>query len=395
MAFNDLNDPIETPENASGEAWQTPPSPQPPPQPPRRPVPPPKAPQEPRYSFFKKLWIFLFGYNLGCFTVLALPLFMMFMMLCYALGDEASVSSDSSWGSHSIFDSTTRRVLEDGKAGSKDEVVVVRIHGIIGSGSSRDVADYTRICRELRALKDRDNVKALILDINSPGGGVMASDEICQAAREVSEAGKPVITLMRTVCASGGYYIASASNWIVASRQTLTGSIGVIMSGYEYVGLMEKVGVRPVIYRSGDMKDMMGGHRPATAKEKAYLEEMVQEHFTEFCKVVSAGRSKYYPTAESVRKAEFGDARVMSGAKALDYGLVDELGNFKAAIAKAKELGNCSDAHVVTYSERYSWQSWFLDSIAPLGEISIGGIRLNGRPQLQPGQCYYIMPEAY
>ena len=333
---------------------------------------------------------FLGGCLCGCLISLLLPVVLCFM----AVGSCALMSKDSGAFAASKNGVLDKKVI---RPGSGDRLIaVVPIAGVIGHFNSNIFAetrngDADRILKELRQIAQASDVCAVILDVNTPGGEVVASDEIRSALDKLSI---PVVTCMRSMAASGGYYIASGSDWIVANPMTLTGSIGVIMNGFEYRGLMDKLGVKPVVYKSGAFKDILSGSREATEAENKYLNQMVQADFTHFCQVVSDGRKSWYPTADDVKAAEFGDGRPLSGEDALKSNLVDALGDFEDAVAKARELGNCPDAPVVRLGGNVRFAEFFLDMCAPrqAPKVQIDG--LSSSQTLPTGNRFYLMPEA-
>ncbi|MGZ4988754.1 MAG: S49 family peptidase, partial [Limisphaerales bacterium] len=144
---------------------------------------------------------------------------------------------------------------------SRNKIAVVEVEGIIMSAGERSALTMPEFIREqLKAAKADDDVKAVVLKINSPGGEVLAADEINAAIKDFQQtSSKPVIASMGTLAASGGYYVAAPCRWIVANELTITGSIGVIMHGYNYRGLMNKLGIKPDIFKSGKFKDMLSG----------------------------------------------------------------------------------------------------------------------------------------
>jgi len=257
----------------------------------------------------------------------------------------------------------------------------------------------------IRAQLDRarndPRVKAVILKVDSPGGEVMASDQINQLMIKFQSGkdAKPVICSMGSLDASGGYYISCASRWIVANRLTLTGSIGVIMEGINYRGLMDKVGVAPVVYKSGKFKDMLSPMRETNevpAEEHQMVQDLVNDTFQQFKDVVRAGRTAanqangkdgktLAPNWESIA-----DGRVLSGQQALDYGLVDQVGNFDDAVEKTKDIAGIPDANLVEYRERYDISD-LLSMFGQSGkapEIKFDfGVEL---PKLVAGQRYYL-----
>ncbi|MBO4344675.1 MAG: signal peptide peptidase SppA [Victivallales bacterium] len=277
--------------------------------------------------------------------------------------------------------------------GSDSEIVaVLDVKGVITSSEGSNVVNSTRFKEALRKVADNDNVVALILDMDTPGGEVTAADEIHHAILEFKKESEiPVITCMHSMGASGGYYIASASDHIIANRMTLTGSIGVIMSTFNATELMGKVGVTPVVFKSGKMKDIMSPTRPMSEQEKAYLDKMVKDTFAEFAKVVADGREKY-ETADDVMAAEFADGRVLSGQDALDFGLVDELGGFDEAVKKAKELSESSDPSVIRYSTKAPlWESLLSSKASPFSPKSVLPVE---SASIKAGQLYFILPQA-
>ena len=141
---------------------------------------------------------------------------------------------------------------------------MIEVEGIIASGEvDRSGVDMVQNIKDQLQMAERDtDVKAVILKVNSPGGEVLASDEINRAiTRFQDQSHKPVVASMGTLAASGGYYISAPCRWIVADELTLTGSIGVIMHAYNYRQLMDKVGIRPQVFKSGRFKDMLSGER--------------------------------------------------------------------------------------------------------------------------------------
>jgi protease-4 len=260
-----------------------------------------------------------------------------------------------------------------------------------------------------RARADK-HVKAVILKVDSPGGEVLASDEIYKAIRdfETDDAdvhgkadgkGKPVICSMGSLAASGGYYISSGCRWIVANDLTITGSIGVIMHGYNYRGLMDKIGVAPMTFKSGKFKDMLSGDRePADipAEERSMVQGLIDETFERFKDVVADGRGAAHDLNKKDGKAladnweDFADGRVLSGKQALDLGLVDELGDFDDAVDRAMKIAHVNDANLVEYRERYDLSN-FLSMFGQSGQAH--DIKLNlgvEVPKLRAGLMYYL-----
>ena len=253
------------------------------------------------------------------------------------------------------------------KAGkSESKIAVISLEGII-MGESLDGSGYTLVqiiqAQLKRAAADKD-VKAVLLKVDSPGGEALASDEIYRAILKFQkESRKPVVASMGAVAASGGYYVSAPCQWIVANEMTITGSIGVIMEGLNYRGLMDKVGLAPMIYKSGKYKDMLSGMRETNeihVGEQAMVQGLIDETYGVFTNVVWEGRIRAYTNNGTAGRPlannwlEFADGRVLSGSEALKLGFVDHLGNFDDAVKQAEKIANDGNkANLVEYRERY------------------------------------------
>jgi protease-4 len=188
-------------------------------------------------------------------------------------------------------------------------------------------------------------VKAVVLRINSPGGGVTASDIMYQDLINFRhDTGKPVVACMMDVAASGAYYLAMGSDLIYAHPTTVTGSIGVIMSLYNATGLFQKIGVSSDPIKSGQNKDIGNPARPMTEAERAILQGMVDSFYGQFVKIVAQGR---HLPEDRVRA--LADGRVYTGVDAQQLGLVDRVGYLEDAIKMAKEMAGICDAAIVAY----------------------------------------------
>ncbi len=219
-----------------------------------------------------------------------------------------------------------------------DKVALVYIEGPILS--SEDIID------ELKEYEDDDSVKAVVLRINSPGGGVAPSQEIFRVVKRISEQ-KHVVTSMGSLAASGGYYIAAPSSSIVANPGTLTGSIGVIMEIPNIESLMDKVGIKTQVIKSGELKDMGSVFREMSEKDRTVLQAIIDDVYEQFVRDVAESRDM--PVAE-VR--ELADGRILTGSQALVAGLVDEIGGLDDAIDLAAELAGIEgEPEVVTIEE--------------------------------------------
>ncbi|HWI68775.1 MAG TPA: signal peptide peptidase SppA, partial [Nitrospiraceae bacterium] len=204
-----------------------------------------------------------------------------------------------------------------------------------------------------RASKD-DKIKAVVVRINSPGGTVTASDILYHELREFKAKKKvPVIASMMDVAASGGYYLAMATDNIFVHPSTVTGSIGVIMLTVNARGLLEKVGVEASAITSGPRKDMGSPFRVMTAEERGIFQSVIDSFYQRFLAVVQEGRPNL--SAEQVKK--LADGRIYSGDQAKAAGLIDEIGYLDDAIQLAKKKAGLTEARIVTYGRRGEYQN--------------------------------------
>lgn len=235
--------------------------------------------------------------------------------------------------------------------GGPEKVAMITLSGEISASIEPFADDATapRITAQLdQALKD-PKVVSVILRLDTPGGAVVASDIVYRKVRELGREGKPVVALMEDVAASGGYYIAAGAREIVANPATLTGSIGVIMVIPNLEKAADKLGIRPVVIKSGPLKDIGSPLRTMTPEEQAILQGIINEAYEQFVGAVAEGR-KLNP--ERVR--QIADGRVYTGKQAKELGLVDRLGDRSLALERARKLGLSSDATLVAYRRRPS-----------------------------------------
>ncbi|RME95238.1 MAG: signal peptide peptidase SppA [Verrucomicrobia bacterium] len=302
-------------------------------------------------------------------------------------------------GEHHPADALKERVV----LGRSDapKVALVDLQGLIWGSyvPAGDIGPVTLLRWQLeRAARDED-VRAVLLRIDSPGGEVLAADDISRAISDFQDrTGKPVVAVLGGVAASGGYYVAAPCRWIVANSLTLTGSIGVIVSSYNYRGLLDKVGVRPVVFKSGRFKNMLSGSRAPEEippEEARMLQALVDDAFKRFKEVIQQGRTKAArangdsgrPLADNWE--EYADGRILTGQEAYDLGFIDELGDFDTALARARQLAGIDTANVVTYEPPRRFGG-FLDL---LGEARTRTVRieLGSLPgPIEPGRPYFL-----
>lgn len=235
------------------------------------------------------------------------------------------------------------RASGEGLFATGDAVAVVRVEGAIMSGEQRgllapDGAYSETIVKQLRRAGKNNSVKAVVLRVDSPGGGITPSDEIRnQVLRLRSEDGKPVVASMGGIAASGGYYVSAAADTIMANETTITGSIGVIAVVPNMQGLLDKIGVSTEVFTSGPQKDAGSGLVPLTDEERQVLQSVIDEAHNRFVKVVQEGRK-----IEEASVRRLADGRIYTARQAKDLGLIDTFGDLPDAIQTAAEMGNIS-----------------------------------------------------
>jgi protease IV len=248
------------------------------------------------------LWVLIGG---GAFFLFVLAVFTLVYLTLHAGGSEtASIT------------------------GFGDRIGVVDLDGVILS--PQPVVD------ELKKFADDSSVKAIILHVNSPGGGVAASEEIYREVKRIrSEKKKKIVVSIETVGASGAYYVASASDKIFADQGSIVGSIGVIAQWVNYGDLLKWAKLKDVVIKTGEFKDTGNPARDLTPAEQAYMQELIENMFGQFVKAVADGRSLKYDDVKSLA-----NGKVWTGQQALDLKLIDSVGDFQSAVDDtAKSVG--------------------------------------------------------
>ncbi len=232
-----------------------------------------------------------------------------------------------------------------------ERVAVLEVDGVI--------LDAEEVVRQLKEHQENSAVKAVVIRINSPGGVVAPTQEIYDAINRLRGEGKPVVASLGSVAASGGYYIASAADWIVASPGTLTGSIGVIMQLTNLEGLLKKVGLRYEVVKSGKYKDIGSFSRPMTGEERAILQTLMDDVYNQFVDAVAEGR-QLDPKVVSA----LADGRIFSGRQAMELNLVDDLGGREEAIEAAANLAGISGKPKLLFPRRrFSIWDWLQERL--------------------------------
>lgn len=261
----------------------------------------------------------------------------------------------------------------------RSSVAIVEIHGIIGNHVK--IPEFSRL---IDSVAGNQRLKALLLDIDSPGGSATGSEVLYRAIQRVAEE-KPVYAYVRGMGASGGYYLACAASKVYALPTALVGSIGVIYLRPVLEQLLSKVGVDFSVYKSGEFKDMTGFWRSPTDRESEKFQELINEIFDNFVAVVAEGRS-----LDEAKVREIATGEIMTAQKGIRQGLVDEIGDFKDALEAAAEAGGCKPTPRWIRPSRSLSQRIFARS--GFGQRSGGQALIEGLGRMMAGGIYYLEP---
>jgi len=270
--------------------------------------------------------------------------------------------------------------------GASAKVAVLSAHDVIMGDETGGTASW--IIDQIERAERDEAVKAVILDVNSPGGGITACDIIHNKIRDLRTSGKNVYVIMRNIAASGGYYISAPANEIYAHPTTLTGSIGVIVSALKLDELMKKVGVDIVIFKTGPHKDILSPYREVSDEEREIVRQITSEMFDRFKTVVQEGRQLTDEELEQVT-----DGRIFTASQALEYKLIDKIGYFEDARRAAVGSTGLPLAEVAVV--RYKQPPTFSDLLFA-GAAASAAERMEKRLEgitrtLEPG-VYYLWP---
>jgi protease IV len=281
-------------------------------------------------------------------------------------------------------------LLQRGARAATDKIAVIAMRGLISSSIPGNVSDsmVDDLRAALQQARDDSRVKAIVLEIDSPGGEVTASDEIYSAVVK-TRTRKPVVVYMDSLAASGGYYVSCGGKFLMANETTITGSIGVIIQTLNYEQLFNKIGLASVVFKSGKFKDMLNGARPITPEERELVQNFIMSTYDKFLGIVAKERNL---PADLLRNS-IADGRILSGKEALQNKLIDGLGELDDAFAKAKQLANAPEAKVVKYGPPFSLAR-FLRVFG--GSESKIELQLPKQlvPQLESGRAYFL-PSYY
>jgi len=292
-----------------------------------------------------------------------------------------------------LFDGAPKPLVETVVHGSSGpKILMLDIDGTLSESpgpasvfGDEEESTVSRVQEQLDRAREKGDIEALLLRINSPGGTVTASDLVyTEIQRYKAETGVPVVAQMMGTAASGGYYVAMASDWVVAHPTTVTGSIGVIFMGVSVAGLMEKIGIEDQTITTGAYKDAGSPLRRMTPDERPQLQSVLDDMQTRFELVVERGRPKL--GAEKVAAAA--DGRIYSAQQARDLGLVDEIGDIRRAIAVAERRLGATSSQVVSYHRPREWRQNLYQRSATPTEISLN--LTPGLPRLTAPGFYYL-----
>jgi len=281
-------------------------------------------------------------------------------------------------------------LLHKGTGTTTDKIALITMRGLISSSIPGSVSDsmVDDMRAALQQAREDSRVKAIVLEIDSPGGEVTASDEIYSAVVKTA-AKKPVVIYMDSLAASGGYYVSCGGTFLMANETTITGSIGVIIQTLNYEQLFNKIGLASVVFKSGKFKDMLNGARPITPDERELVQNFIMNTYDKFLGIVAKERN----LPADLLRSTIADGRILSGKEALQNKLIDALGELDDAFAKAKQLGNAPDAKVVKYGPPFSLSRLFRVFGQSESKIELQ-LPKQLVPQLETGRAYFL-PSYY
>ena len=275
-----------------------------------------------------------------------------------------------------------------------EKIAAIPVEGVIAASDSSIGGVQPTVTPEglsdaLRQAGDDPGVRAVVLEVNSPGGGVTASDEMHQSILDFKEStDKPVVISMGDTAASGGYYISTAADEIVANETTLTGSLGVIFQLNNFTELADKYGYKQVVIKSGEFKDIGSSFRQMKPEEREIFQSLVDESYAEFVDVISTGRD-----IPKDRVRGIADGRIYSGQRAEELDLVDSFGGLDEAATRAAKLANANETTLVRYVQTPTFTETILSGLSPQPTEAERLIKEAG-VTLEPKPYYLYLPGA-
>jgi protease-4 len=275
------------------------------------------------------------------------------------------------------------------------KLALVQIDGLISEspapgrfGLGFEESMVARVQAELERASEDDAVRAVVLRINSPGGTVTASEILYREIRRFKEeTGRPVVAELMGIGTSGAYYAAMAADAVYAHPTSITGSIGVIFTGINLSGLMEKLGVQDQTFTAGEFKDAGSPLRPMRTEERAQIQSVLDELHGRFRQVVAEGR----PELGEQRVAALADGRIFSADQAMRAGLIDGIVDLPGALAEARRRAGVEEARVVVYHRRRDWRENLYTRGPQPGAALLGALEALGG-LAEPGFLYLWRP---
>ena len=333
----------------------------------------------------------------GCYTMGCLSLPLLFVILAI-IGVMLGKSQFTPSSTASPYD---KEVLY-GAADAPRQIAVIDIEGVIYSAGNSSLSSSgavsEEICRQLEYVAGDPAIAAVILRVNTPGGEVVAADNIYHEILRLKQT-CPVVASMGAMATSGGYYVSAPCSKIIAHELTITGSIGVIMSSFKYYELLDKIGLAQENYTSGNLKDILSGVRPTSPEEKAIIQSHIDLVYSRFVQIVADSRPDL--TVDKIKNSIIGDGRILSAPQALELGLIDELGYFDAAIAAAAKLADLgeNDYSVVAIKRNLtvgealrSLTNFTADT--PVINVNLPGASASSQNQPLPSGRFYFLPSG-
>jgi len=343
--------------------------------------------------------------NIGCgcvvafFAMVGFAILMIILGLCFFGGRIASKAenvlgnADDEYGENRPeCDKPLDKKWMCGEGNEDDpEVVYIPMRGVIAETDldegffSESVSDYANALRSIRTATRDKKVRGICLMLDTPGGTVTDSDIMADALNRFKAAGKDrfVLVLMGSMCCSGGYYVAAGADYIMANPTTTTGSIGVIMDGFNAAELAKKVGVKSVAIASGANKALLDPLEPVNPEHVKILKRTVDQDYERFVSIVAKGRKL---PLDKVRP--IADGRILSAKDAKEAKLIDGLGYAEDAWLKAAELAKAEKVRIYRYEEAFSWRRLFSSgSFMKCGRAFVGGM-MSGADSVVPRNEY-------
>lgn len=314
----------------------------------------------------RKIWPWV----LGCFGVfIFIGSFILNIFLFFALFAKDTTQT----GGKITQTPQLNEILVEGKREAFEKIAIITINGPImyqedsWSSFTNPTNSAEFIIKQIRQAREDQKIKAMILNIKSPGGSITASDDIYREIVKTKTAGKKVVAFLNETAASGGYYIALPANTIMASPTTITGSIGVIAESMNIKELLEKYGVKFEIIKSGKYKDIMSAYREMTPEERDLLQKILDEYYAQFVNLVKTHRT----AIDQNKLGEITDGRVFTAKQAQDLKLIDELGYEDDAINLAMKLSGLREKNIIQYKQPFSWESFFAQASANFSQYAL------------------------